>query len=120
MARLGPAGNLAMPNDGGGRWKLKLGLQAQGDTARRTDGVSREQPSKVDDVEYVGKVLAINLQMHLDALRLVNIGARRGVHLEGRIDTAAGEVDPIEHLLAVLGKNCGWIAVKIKGQAESY
>src|SRR3984885_6484323 len=55
--------------------------------------------------------------MHIDALGPVNIGTRRGVHLEGRIDTPVGESNPIQLLLAILGKNCSWIAVKIKRQA---
>jgi hypothetical protein len=86
------------------------------------------RPPKVDHIQYVVKVLRVNLEAHLQPVRLINIRARRGIDLKGRIDPPAGKVDAIYYVLpvglgwsarpvdALLERQAG-IALKVEGQA---
>ena len=83
---------------------LVAGCEAQSKASRRPDGVAGKQTSEVDYIQHVGEILAVNLQSHLQAFRLVNIRARRSIDLEGRVDAAASEIDAIHDLLAIFGE----------------
>src|ERR1700683_2543009 len=103
----------------GESWKkgeLKRGGEAHGEGAGRADGVAGEEAAKVDDVEDVGEILAVNLEAGVKALGVVEQSASGGVDLEGRINAAAREIDTTENLRAIFGKDVGGIAVKFEGQ----
>ena len=76
--------------------------EAHGCAARWSDGVAGKKTPEVDDVKNVGKVLSIDLETHIQTLRLIDIRARRGIDLKGRIDALTDKVKAIQHLLAVI------------------
>src|ERR1700735_77414 len=80
---------------------LEAGREAKRVTPRGSDGVAGEKTAEVDEVQHIIEVLPIGLNPHVQTLGLVNIRARRRIHLKGRKDTAAVEVDAIHHLLAI-------------------
>src|ERR1700678_4284472 len=80
---------------------LEVGGKAEGETPRRSDGIAGKEAAEIDDIQNVGEILSIGLHPHIQTLRLVNIRAGRGIHLEGRKDAPANEVDAIHDLLAV-------------------
>jgi hypothetical protein len=108
----------------GGRYlnkvRLEISRQAEGETARRSDGIAGEQAAKIDDVQDVVQILAVGLEAHLHAVGFVQVGAGRSVGLECGVDAAAGEVDAIEDLLAVLRSTVSGSPSKSKGRPVSY
>src|SRR5208337_3306344 len=93
-----------------------VGGEAQGNATRRPDSIAREQAAEVDDVQNVGEVLAVDLKLHIHVIRLVDVRARRRIHLKRRIDAPAGKVDSTDHLLAVFGERPLWGSVDLEGQ----
>jgi hypothetical protein len=80
---------------------LEVGRKAEGETPRRSDGIAGKEAAEIDDIQNVGEILSIGLNPHIQTLRLVNIRARRGIHLEGREYTSAIEVNAVHDLLAI-------------------
>ena len=71
---------------------------------RRSNSVAGEKTSEIDDVKNVGKILSVDLKLHLQVVRFIDIRARRGIDLKSGIDTPPGKVDAIDHLLTVFGE----------------
>src|SRR5580704_451057 len=112
----------ALPLDGEdngllARFDLEVGVKPQAKAARRTNGVAGEKAAEVDHVQNIVKVLSVGLNIHLHAIRLVNLRPGRGVDLERWINAASSEVDPIQHLLSVLRQHRCRVAYEFKGQA---
>src|ERR1700691_1395153 len=80
---------------------LEVGRKAEGETPRWSDGIAGKKAAEIDDIQNVGEILSIGLNPHIQKLRLLNIRPPRGIHLEGRKDAPANEVDAIHDLLAV-------------------
>ena len=80
---------------------LKTGREAHSNTSRRPDGVAGEETAEVDDIQDVSQILAVDLKLHLQTLRLVDIHARGSIDLKRRIDAAAFKVDSSEDLRAI-------------------
>src|ERR1051325_10061140 len=81
---------------------LEDGREPERETPWRSNGVSGEEPAKVDHIEDVCEVLAVGLQSHIQTLRLMQVHSRRRVHLQGRISPSPGKIDAVEHLLPIL------------------
>ena len=95
---------------------LEICGEAQSVTARGSDGVAGEQTAEIDDVENVGQILSVDLKTHVQPLGFIDIGARRSIHLERRINAAAREINAIQNLLAILREHGRRIAIELKGQ----
>jgi hypothetical protein len=57
-----------------GHRKLKIGCEAQHDAAGRADGIAGEEASEINDIDYVGEILSVDLKAHFQAFRFVYIG----------------------------------------------
>ena len=95
---------------------LEICGEAQSVTARGSDGVAGEQTAEIDDVENVGQILSVDLKTHVQPLGFIDIGARRSIHLERRINAAAREINAIQNLLAILREHGRRIAVEFEWQ----
>lgn len=96
---------------------LKACCEAEGEASRWADGVAGEQTTEVDDVQDVGEILSVDLKEHMQTVRLVNIRARRRIDLQGRVDTSAVKINPIQHLLAVFSQHRGRIAIELEWES---
>src|SRR6202034_2115763 len=81
----------------------ETGRQTEGEAARRTDGIAREEATEVNHIDDVGKVFAVRLEAHIHTFGLVKVRACRNVHLKRRQDAAAREIKPVNNLLPVDG-----------------
>src|SRR5215467_14691637 len=103
---------------------LEIGREPHHDAARRTDSVTRKEPTKIGDINDVGEILRVDLKAHIQPFRLVHVRARRRVELERGTDTTLRKVDPIHNLLPVglnfsrdaLVKRQAGVALKLKWQ----
>jgi hypothetical protein len=80
---------------------LETCRETQGNTARRTDCISRKQPSKINHVHNVSKIRPVHLKAHIQPLRFVYVCPCRCTHLKSGVDTPLREVDAINDLLTV-------------------
>src|ERR1700727_779140 len=93
---------------------LERGCKAHHGAASRTDGIAGEEAAEIDEVEGVGEVLPIDLELHGHALGLVDIDPRRRTEQQGGVDAPAGEINTVDHLLAVLLQRGLLVTVELK------
>src|SRR5258708_21798520 len=84
------------------RGGLKLGLQADRDTARRPEGGAGKQRGEVDDGEPIREVPDVRLQPDGELRRLHDNETTRGVQGERRTYASPCQIDAIDNSLAIL------------------
>ena len=102
---------------------LEIGREAHHSAARWTDSVTGKEPSKIDNINNVGKVLQVDLKAHIQPFRLVYLSPRGCAHLESGVDATSREVHAIDHRQSIslnltgdaLLKSQAGIALELEG-----
>ena len=79
----------------------ETGRQAEGEAPRRADGIAREEAAEINHIDDVRKILAVRLEAHVQALRLVNVRADGSAYLKRRKDAVAIKIEAVHDLLTV-------------------
>ena len=93
---------------------LEARRKPQRKITRGSDGVAGEQASEIDHVENVVQVLAVGLEAHGYAVRLIDFGSRGGIGLKRGQDAPAVEVDSADDLGAILRTAAHCIALILR------
>jgi hypothetical protein len=83
---------------------LEVCGEAEGEAARRADGVAGEESGEVEEVEGIGEVFAVCLEGSGETFGMMQCCSGGGIEECGREDATAIEVEAGEDLRAVLGK----------------